>query len=63
MAEKQELNYIVRNMTQTDLDGVRELWSMVNFVLFKYANEVFQQIDPEGFFVAEEVGTGVWRTN
>ena len=45
-------------MKESDFDIVRELWSLVNFVLFKYGNEVYFKLDPEGFFVAQDVETG-----
>ena len=58
MTENKEMNYLIRNMKESDFDIVRELWSLVNFVLFKYGNEVYFKLDPEGFFVAQDVETG-----
>ena len=45
-------------MKESDFEAVRELWSLTNFLLFKYSNEVYYKLDPEGFFVAQDVETG-----
>ncbi|XP_054165756.1 uncharacterized protein F36G3.2-like [Oppia nitens] len=45
-------------MRVSDCDVIRDLWPQCKASIFKRANEVMLNIDPNGIFVAEEVDTG-----
>ncbi|CAG2100148.1 unnamed protein product [Medioppia subpectinata] len=58
MSEKTMPSYTIRTMQLSDSEEVRELWSALEWDIYKYSNEMMLINDPNGVFVAQENATG-----
>lgn len=55
----ESVEYIVRNLKESDLDEVRELRIELDLWATKYDNEVMMKVDSKGIFVAQDIKTGM----
>ena len=53
------IKLIIRQIKETDLEEVRQLWSILGFLASKYDNEVMMKVDSKGIFVAQDLNTGI----
>ena len=63
MSHKSDVKYIVRRMKLSDCEEVRQIWNKLNFMGSKYDNQNMMKVDPQGFFVAQQLSTGNTLTN
>ena len=52
------VKYIIRNIGLSDLEQIRDIWTKVNFNIFKNINQIMMKIDPEGIFLAQDEESG-----
>lgn len=52
------LRFQVRRMKPDDVNQVLDLWKMYELYEGKYTIQTFMTIDPDGFYVAEDLDTG-----
>ena len=51
--------YQVRQMRPEDVDQVLNLWKIYQLYEGKHTIQTFMAIDPDGFYVAEDLNTGI----
>jgi hypothetical protein len=58
MSFKVKPSFIIRELKLDECEGVRNIWTEVEYIIAKYNNEVMMKIDPKAILVTQDIETG-----